>query len=92
MKAQKLTPKEKEIFEVLTSIPGGVLFKHIKPTGLVCYRVLDAKRNPIMNVRQGIVDNLVDKDVLEKNGFDFILKASTESKMDMRNLGLVKTA
>jgi hypothetical protein len=91
MKAQKLTPKEKEVFDMLTSLPGGVLYKHVRPTGTVCYRVLDGKRNPVINVRQGIVDNLIDNDVLEKNGFEYVLKATTEKKIDVSKYGLVKS-
>lgn len=88
MKALKLTPKQKEIFDYLTSIPGGVLFKHVKPTGTICYRILDGNRNPVMNVRCGLVDDLIEKDVLERNGNDFVLKATTEKKMDLSKLGL----
>lgn len=56
MKAIKLTPKQKEIFDALASLKGAVLYKHVKPTGVVCYRVLDANKNPVMNVRCGLVD------------------------------------
>lgn len=88
MKAQKLTPKQKELFDLLSSMPQAVLFKHVKGTGTICYRLLDEKRNPITNVRQGLVDELIDKDVLERNGNEYVLKASTESKIDLSKLGL----
>lgn len=90
MKALKLTPKQKELFDALTSLQGGVLFKHVKPTGTICYRVLDKNRNPVMNVRSGLVDELVSKDVLERSGNDYVLKASTDNKIDVSKLGLVK--
>lgn len=92
MKAQKLTPKQKELFDMLTSLNGGVLFKHVKPTGTICYRVLDNKRNPVFNVRCGLVDELIQKDVLEKvpNTFEYVLKATTENKIDVSKFGLVK--
>lgn len=78
MKAQKLTPAEKELFDSLHQTPGGFLRKHVKPTGTVCYRLLDANVSPIKNYRQGLVDKLVDKDVLQMKGFDYILKATTD--------------
>jgi len=55
MKSIKLTPKEKEIFEALAGSPGGHLYKHVKPTGLVCYRLLDKDRNPLHNFRENAV-------------------------------------
>jgi hypothetical protein len=93
MKSVKLTPKQKELFDLLNSTPEGVLYKHVKPTGLVCYRLLDSKRNPVGNFRQGLVEDLIDKDVLEKKSgtYEYALKATTE-KIDYSNLGLVKTA
>lgn len=91
MKAIKLTPKERELFESMKSYPGGVLRAHIKSTNTVCYRLLDSKMNPIKNYRYGLIHQLVDKDVLEMNGHDYVLKAtSEETKMNIKNLGLVK--
>jgi hypothetical protein len=92
MKALKLTPRQKEVFDTLTRIPGGVLYKHVKPTGLICYRLLDDKKNPVMNIRSGLVDELLDKEVLDRDGNNYVLKATTESKIDIKNLGLVKNA
>jgi hypothetical protein len=92
MKALKLTPKQKEIFDLLSSMKGAVLFKHVKPTGLVTYRVLDASRNPVMNVRMGLVDELISKQLLERTeNHEYILRATTEEKMDISKLGLVKS-
>lgn len=90
MKALKLTPKQKEIFDMLTEKKGSVLFKHVKPTGVICYRLLDANRNPVMNIRSGLVDELISKDVLEKSGHEYVLKATTEQKPNYKNIGLVK--
>lgn len=79
MKAQRLTPAEKELFDSLHQTPGGVLRKHVRPTGTLCYRLLDDKMNPIKNYRQGLVDKLKDKDVLEMRGWDYVLKATTDN-------------
>lgn len=92
MKALKLTPKQKEIFDMLTEKKGAVLFKHVKPSGVICYRVLDEKKNPVANVRCGLVDQLIEKDVLERDGHEYILKATTETAMDISNLGLARKA
>lgn len=78
MKSIRLTPKQKEIFDLLTAYKTGCLYKHVKPTGLICYRLLDDKRNPVMNIRFGIVDDLIDKQVLETSGHELVLKASSE--------------
>ena len=88
MKAQKLTPKQKEIFDLLSSLPNAVLYRHVKPTGVICYRLLDEKRNPLLNVRMSFVEQLIEKDVLEKSGHEYILKATTDNKMDLSKLGL----
>lgn len=77
MKAIKLTPKEREIFELLKQTEGGILRQHVKPSNTICFRLLDAKRNPIVNIRQGIVLNLKDKNVLDVAGHDFVLKATS---------------
>lgn len=76
MKAVKLTPKERELFEELKSTQGGILRQHIKPSNTVCFRLLDGARNPIKNYRYGIVKQLEDKNVLELNGHDYVLKAT----------------
>lgn len=89
MKAIKFTPKEKELFEDLQSHPGGVLRQHIKPSNTMCFRLLDAAKNPIKNYRYGLVHQLVDKNVLEMKGHDYVLKADTE-KMDYSKMGLPK--
>jgi len=77
MKAIKLTPKERELFEELKSTPGGVLRQHIKPSNTVCFRLLDEKFNPVKNYRYGIVHQLIDKNVLQLQGHDYILKATS---------------
>ena len=79
MKAIKLTEKERELFYLLTRHAGGVLRQHIKPTNTVCFRVLDGARNPLKNVRYGLVYQLKDKNILDvqPNG-DFTLKATSE--------------
>ena len=76
MKSRKLTPKQREVFDLLNKTGGGLLRQHIKPTGLVCWRLLDAEARPILNVSESIVWNLVDKDVLQKDGQNYILKAT----------------
>lgn len=78
MKAIKLTPKQREIFELLKATPGGVIRQHIKMSNTVCFRLLDANRNPITNIRFGIVKDLEDKNVLEVDGHDYVLKATSE--------------
>lgn len=88
MKAQKLTRSEKELFDHLQSTPGGILRKHIKGTGTLCYRLLDGAKNPLRNYRQGLVDQLKDKDVIELQGWDYVLKAtSEESKPKASGIG-----
>lgn len=79
MKAVKLTKNEKELFDLLLQNPGGVLRQHVKPTKTVCFRVLDAKRNPLKNIRYGLVYQLKDKNILDTlpDG-DFVLKATGE--------------
>lgn len=91
MEAIKLTPKERELFESLKSYPGGVLRQHIKPSNTICFRLLDAQRNPVANFRFGLVHQLVDKNVLEIDGHDYVLKATSENKMDLSKRGLVKS-
>lgn len=77
MKAIKLTPKQREIFELLKKTEGGKLRQHVKQSNTVCFRLLDKAMNPIANIRQGIILDLVDKNVLEKDGHDFVLKATS---------------
>jgi hypothetical protein len=77
MKAIKLTPKERELFEELKSHEGGVLRQHIKPSNAVCFRLLDKEFNPVKNYRYGIVHQLIDKNVLELVGHDYTLKATS---------------
>src|SRR5882672_9786833 len=45
MKGPKLTPKEREIFDLLKMTPGGILRQHINPSNIVCYRLLDSSKN-----------------------------------------------
>ncbi len=91
MKAIKLTPKERELFEILKETPGGILRQHIKGTNTVCFRLLDAKVNPVQNFRYGLVMNLRDKDIIELQGHDFVLKATSDEHTNRyKNLGLVK--
>jgi hypothetical protein len=93
MKAIKLTPKQRELFEKLKSVDGGRLRQHIRPSNAVCYRLLDNEFRPLANYRYGIVQELLQKDVLEINGHDYVLKATSgeSEEMDISNLGLVKT-
>jgi hypothetical protein len=79
MKAIKLTPKERELFEALKSTAGGVLRQHIKPSNALCFRLLDASLNPLQNYRYGLVHQLVEKGVLEMSGHDYILKATSDT-------------
>lgn len=79
MEAIKLTPKERELFEELKAYPGGFLRQHIKGTNTVCFRLLDAKSNPIQNYRYGLVHNLISKNILELKGHDYVLKATSDS-------------
>ena len=90
MKAQKLTPKERELFEKLKATPGGFLRQHIRPSNNICFRLLDANFNPLQNYRYGLIHKLIDKEVLEVKGHDYVLKA-TSDKMDISKLGLVKS-
>lgn len=97
MKALKLTPKQREVFQDLQSYPGGVLRQHIKPTGTLCFRLMDIKRNPIKNYRVGLIEELVSKQVIELSkapGFtEYVLKADTDDNAaKYRNIGLVKDA
>lgn len=79
MKATKLSPKQREVFQALKEAPNGVLRQHIKPNNSVCFRLLDYKKNPIANYRMGIVLTLADKNLIEltPNG-DYILKATID--------------
>lgn len=88
MKALKLTPKERELFEHLKQTPGGYLRQHIKPTNSICFRLLDGNHNPLYNYRYGLVIQLVDKNVLEVDGHNYVLKATSESN-EFKGLGLV---
>jgi hypothetical protein len=76
MKSIKLTKKEKEIFESLAGTPGGFLFKHIKPSGTVCYRLMDKDRNPIANHSEAKVQELINKGVLEIDNMGIVTKAT----------------
>jgi hypothetical protein len=92
MKATKLTPKERELFEALKSTEGGKLRQHIKPSNTVCFRLLDNKLNPVQNVRFGLVMQLRDKDIIELSGHDWVLKATSDNSDQYKNIGLVKEA
>lgn len=92
MKATKLTPKERELFEALKSTPGGKLRQHIKQSNTVCFRLLDGALNPIQNVRFGLVMQLRDKDIIELSGHDWVLKATSDESRKYKNIGLVKEA
>lgn len=76
MKSIKLTPKEKEIFEAMTNSPGSYLYKHIKPTGLVCYRHLDKDKNPLANFQEAKVQGLIDKQVLRLDDHGVVTMAT----------------
>jgi hypothetical protein len=78
MKAIKLTPKERELFEELKSVEGGILRQHIRPSNTVCFRLLDKAFNPVKNYRYGLVHQLEEKNVLEVRGHDYVLKATSE--------------
>lgn len=80
MKSIKLTPKEKEIFGALSATDGGVLFKHVKITGTVCYRLLDKNKNPLANYREGTVQSLIEKEVLQIDNGGYVTKATIETK------------
>lgn len=86
MKALKLTPKQKEVFDLLEKTPGGVVFKHVKPSGTLCYRLLDAKRNPILNIRMGIIEDLIQKGVLVADGMEYKLSATNEHKEEVNSM------
>src|SRR5687767_13625018 len=91
MKSTKLTPKQKEIFDLLHQFKTGVLRRHVKQSGTVCYRLMDHLVNPVKNVPEYLVDALEEKDLIERGTEPgtFILKATTEeSKMDLSKLGL----
>jgi len=78
MKAIKLSKKERELFEQLKSLNkngGGRLRQHVKMSNTVCFRLLDKDFNPVSNYRYGTVHNLIDKNILELNGIDYVLKA-----------------
>lgn len=91
MKAIKLTPKERECFESLKQHTGGCLRLHIKMTNSTCYRLLDGEKNPIANFRYGVVQNLEEKGIIERNGnHDFVLKASSDESSQFKNIGLLK--
>lgn len=78
MKAIKLTPKQREVFELLKKTEGGVIRQHVKMSKTLCFRLLDKDRHPIANIGYGIVMTLRDKNVLDINGHDFVLKATSE--------------
>lgn len=78
MKSIKLTPKEREVFVAISSTPDSVLYKHVKPTGTICYRLLDNKKNPVANFREATVQKLIDKDVLAIDNLGVVTKASVE--------------
>ncbi len=80
MKSLKLTPKEKEVFVAISSAPNSVLYKHVKPTGTICYRLLDNSKNPIANFRENIVQKLIDKDVLAIDNHGVVTKATVDIK------------
>lgn len=77
MKAIKLTRMERVVFEHLKQTPGGKLRQHIKTTNTVVFRLLDANFNPLANYRYGTVHSLIDKNILELEGHDYVLKATS---------------
>lgn len=77
MKGPKLTPKQREIFEILKRTEGGVLRQHVNPSNIVCFRLLDAAKNPVCNYQYRVIRQLIDKDVLQISGIDYILKATS---------------
>jgi hypothetical protein len=78
MQAIKLTPKEREVFEHLKSLPGGKLRQHVKFSNTICFRLLDKEMNPVANYRYGIIHSLIDKNILELDGHDYVLKATSD--------------
>lgn len=90
MKAIKLTPKEKELFDSLQQFEGGCLRQHIKSTNTVCFRLLDKEFRPIKNFRYGLVHQLEEKGIIELNkDHNYVLKATAEVN-EFKNIGLVK--
>lgn len=63
---------------MLKSTPGGVLRQHIKMSNTVCFRLLDEDVKPVSNIPYGMVIKLRDKDVIELNGSDYVLKATSD--------------
>lgn len=82
MKATKLTPKQRELFEALKQT-GGTLRRHIKKNNLVCWRLMDKEFNPISNYSMSIIDKLISKDLLQLTGFDYVLKATSENSVTL---------
>lgn len=80
MKSVKLTKGQYEIFQALSRQEGAYLYKHVKPTGTICYRLLDKEQNPLANFREGSVHDLIEKGVLLIDNFGVVTKASVEAK------------
>lgn len=79
MKARKLTRVQRAAFETISRHPKGILRQHVKGTGLVVWRLLDDKMNPIANFSEHVIYGLQSKDILEKrDDKTFIIHATYE--------------
>jgi hypothetical protein len=77
MKAIKLTPTQRQVFELLKKTHGGKIRRHIRPSNTVCFRLLDKNMNPLMNIRYHIVQELIEKEVITIQDHDYILTATS---------------
>jgi hypothetical protein len=93
MKSLKLTPKQKEAYELIAKYPGGFLRRHIKMSGTICWRLVDERRNPISNISDRYIDALKELDLFEAGSEPgtYVLKATVSMKAkddDISHLGI----
>jgi len=63
---KKLTKKQAEVFDLISSYEGGFLRRHIKRNSTKCYRLLTSTSAPKANLGEGIADKLIGLDYLIK--------------------------
>lgn len=63
---QRLTPQLQTVYEELQRY-GGRIRRHVSPTGTLCYRLVDARRNPLRNYQKHVIDALIEISLLERD-------------------------
>lgn len=69
-----LTEIQSEVFEKIKSIHDGFLKPHRKPNNDVAWKLMDSEHRPIRIYGNGVINKLIEKEYLIKQGSVIIIK------------------